>query len=239
MSEPTAADQAAASIPTLDRLFLELSQFTTAVTAKEINLQKEAERLHTRIASLERYRDERNQAFALLDDASATIAKLREAMEPVVRFSSAYDGDQNHQLNTIVAQTASVFLERKHLSAIARVYRETSPDCALTTSETELDNQSLESQLAAAREEIERLCSLLAQSSNYVANKECRPTVMQFENGRTVRIIVDDEGAYLDTDFVPSNDIPQRPLTAEEAGALKILRDSNFIERLIAGEFGP
>jgi hypothetical protein len=82
--------------------------------------------------------------------------------------------------------------------------------------------------------EVDRLHHLLDQSSNYIADKAERPQVVQFDCGRTVRIVTDADGPYLDVSFVPANEIEQPPLTETEQAALDMM-PPDFIERLIDG----
>jgi hypothetical protein len=42
--------------------------------------------------------------------------------------------------------------------------------------------------------EVDRLTHKLAQSTNYVADRECSPLRVTFNNGRVVRIVLDDCG---------------------------------------------
>ena len=83
----------------------------------------------------------------------------------------------------------------------------------------------------------DRLERLLDQSTNYVADDSVFPQVVQFENGRVVRIVSDGEHLpFLDVSFVPPKEIPQRPPTPDEQAALDLLKNSDFLERLMSGE---
>lgn len=85
--------------------------------------------------------------------------------------------------------------------------------------------------------EVDRLHHLLDQTSNYIADDAVRPQAVQFNNGRAVRILTDEQGPYLGVSFVPPPGIPQPPLTPGEQAALDSLRNSDFIDRLFRGEF--
>lgn len=84
--------------------------------------------------------------------------------------------------------------------------------------------------------EVDRLTHLLDQTSNYIADDAVRPSVVQFNNGRTVKIITDADGPHLDVSFVPSNKIKQPPLTQTEQEALDRLKNSGFIHDLLSGK---
>jgi hypothetical protein len=57
--------------------------------------------------------------------------------------------------------------------------------------------EPLPTALAVLCDEIHRLRA----GSNYVANKEVKPTVVYFKNGRKVWVVDDPKGAYLDVDW--------------------------------------
>lgn len=84
--------------------------------------------------------------------------------------------------------------------------------------------------------EVGRLRRLLDQSSLYVADDAVRPQVVQFHNGRAVRILTDERGPYLDVSFVPTPGVPQPP-TPDEQAALDRLHESNFLQRLVSDSF--
>ena len=66
--------------------------------------------------------------------------------------------------------------------------------------------------------EVDRLTHLLHQSTNYIADRECGPTSVRFNNGRIVKIVVGAEGPYLDVSL-DEEDEEDYTLRADEAAA--------------------
>lgn len=83
--------------------------------------------------------------------------------------------------------------------------------------------------LAAAEKEID-------QSANYVCDRESQPHQVWFANGRTVRIEMKSCRPFLEVDMEIHPSLIREP-NAEEVAALNKLRSSDFIERLVNGEF--
>lgn len=85
--------------------------------------------------------------------------------------------------------------------------------------------------------EVGRLNRLLEHSSNYVTDNAFRPQTVQFNNGQSVRILVDEYGPYLAVSTLPPTSLPPSPFTPSEQTALDHLAETNFLQRLVSDNF--